>query len=67
MFSSSRCPDLQWGPYSASYLMGTGALSPGVKRPGLEADHSPPASAEVKENVDLYIHSPIRLHGLVLN
>jgi hypothetical protein len=27
----------------------------------------PPASAEVKKNVDLYIHSPIRLHGVVLN
>jgi hypothetical protein len=24
------------------------ALSPGVKRPGREADHSPPTSAEVK-------------------
>jgi hypothetical protein len=29
----------------------------GVKRPGL-ADHSSPSSAEVKECVDLYIHSP---------
>jgi hypothetical protein len=28
----------------------------GVKRPGHEADHSPP-SAEVKECVELYIHS----------
>jgi hypothetical protein len=26
-----------------------GALSPGVKRPGREADHSPPASAKVKD------------------
>jgi hypothetical protein len=26
-----------------------GALSPGVKRPGHEADHSPPTSAEVKK------------------
>jgi hypothetical protein len=26
-----------------------GALSIGVKRPGREADHSPPSSAEVKE------------------
>jgi hypothetical protein len=26
-----------------------GALSPGVKRPGREADHSIPASAEVKK------------------
>jgi hypothetical protein len=42
-------------------------LSPRVKRPGREADHSPPTSAEVKKNMDLYIHSPIRLHGVVLN
>jgi hypothetical protein len=28
--------------------MDTWALSPEVKRPGLEADHSPPCSAEVK-------------------
>jgi hypothetical protein len=37
------------GVHPTSYLMGTGALSPGVKRPGREADHSPPASAEVKK------------------
>jgi hypothetical protein len=29
--------------------MGTGGLSPAVKRPGREADHSPPASAKVKK------------------
>jgi hypothetical protein len=51
-------PPIQWVP---------GALSPGVKRPGREADHSPPASAEVKKNVGLHIHSPICLHGVVLN
>jgi hypothetical protein len=34
------------------------ALSLGVKRSGREADHSPPSSAEVKECVELYIHSP---------
>jgi hypothetical protein len=33
-------PPIQWVP---------GALSPGVKRPGREVDHSPPASAEVKK------------------
>jgi hypothetical protein len=32
-----------------------------------EADHSPPSSAEVKEWVELYLHSPIRLHGVVLS
>jgi hypothetical protein len=35
-----------------------GALSLGVKRPGREADHSPPSGAEVKECVELYLHSP---------
>jgi hypothetical protein len=34
-------PHIQWVP---------GALSLGVKRPGREADHSPPSSAEVKES-----------------
>jgi hypothetical protein len=55
------------GAHPASYPMGTGAFSPGVKRPGLEADHSPPTSAEGQENVGLYVHSHIRLPGVVLN
>jgi hypothetical protein len=33
-------PPIQWAPE---------ALSLGVKRPGREADHSPPSSAKVKE------------------
>jgi hypothetical protein len=33
------------------------ALSLGVKRPGREADHSPPSSAEVEECVELHLHS----------
>jgi hypothetical protein len=49
-------PPIQWLP---------GALSLEVKRPGRETDHSPPSSAEVKECVELYFHSPIRLHGVV--
>jgi hypothetical protein len=36
----SNQPPIQWVP---------GALSLGIKRPGREADHSPPSSAEVKE------------------
>jgi hypothetical protein len=51
-------PPIQWVP---------GALSLGLKRPGREADHLPPSSAEVKECVELYLHSPIRLHGVALN
>jgi hypothetical protein len=40
---------IQWVP---------GALSLGVKRLGREADHSSPSSAEIKECVELYLHSP---------
>jgi len=47
------------GAHPASYPMG-------VKRPGREADHSPPSSAEVKKCVEVYVHSPIRLHVMVL-
>jgi hypothetical protein len=46
------------GTHPASYPMGTGGFSPEVKQMDREADHSPPTSAEVKKNVDLYIHSP---------
>jgi hypothetical protein len=43
-FSSSPCVQ------TAYYPMGTGGSFPGVKRgrPGRDADHSPPSSAEVK-------------------
>jgi hypothetical protein len=42
----------------------TGALSLGVKRPDVEADHSPPSRVEVK-NVCSYNSPPlIRLHGV---
>jgi hypothetical protein len=51
-------PPIQWVP---------GALFLGVKRPGREADHSPPSSAEVNECAELYFHTPIRLHGVVLS
>jgi hypothetical protein len=50
-------PPIQWVP---------GSPSLGVKRPGREADQSPPSSAEIRECVELYLHSPIRLHGVVL-
>jgi hypothetical protein len=37
------------GAHLSSYTIGNGAHSPGVKRPGSEAHHSPPTSAEVKK------------------
>jgi hypothetical protein len=44
-----------------------GALFLGIKQPGSEDDHSTPSNAEVKECMDLYLHSPIHLHGVVLS
>jgi hypothetical protein len=38
-----------------------------VKWPGREDDHSSSSSAEIKELVELYLHSPIRFHGVVLS
>jgi len=42
-------PPIQWVP---------GAISLQVERPGREADHSPPSSAEIKDYVGLYLHFP---------
>jgi len=36
------------GAHPACYPLGTGALSRGVRRPGRDADHSPPSSAKIK-------------------
>jgi hypothetical protein len=44
------------GAHAASYPVGTGALSLGVKQLGHEADHSPIYSAEAKECMELYLH-----------
>jgi len=52
--------------HPASYKMVIRGSFPGVKRPEREADHLPLSSTEVKEWVELYLHSPIRLHGVVL-
>jgi len=49
---STKLP-IQWVP---------GALSPGVRRPGSEADHSPPSSVEVN-NAWSHAYTP---HGVVL-
>jgi hypothetical protein len=48
-FSSSPCVQTGSGAHLASYPMGTGGPFPGGKaRPGRDADHSPPSSADVK-------------------
>jgi hypothetical protein len=64
-FSLHHCVQNDSGSHPASYPMGNRGFFPGVKRPGRKADHSPPSSAEVKECMELYLHSPIRLHGMM--
>jgi hypothetical protein len=67
------------GPTQPPLQQVAGALSPGGNRPGREADHSPPCSAEVK-NAWIYTYTPqyvfaarclvklwIRLHEMVLS
>jgi hypothetical protein len=46
------------GPTQPPSQWVTRALSLGIKRPEREVGHSPPSSAEVKECVELYLHSP---------
>jgi hypothetical protein len=55
IFSTSSRPAL--GPTQPPIQWVAGALSPGVKRPRCEADHSPPTSAEVKK-MWLYTSTP---------
>jgi len=60
-----HCIQTDSGVHPASYSMGTGALSPGVKQPGHEADHSPLPSDEVKNAWCYTSTHPVCLHGLL--
>jgi hypothetical protein len=53
------------GPTQSSIQWVLGAISPGIKRPGCEADHSTPSSAEVKDACSYTSTPSIRLHGVV--
>jgi hypothetical protein len=58
-FSSGLCAQPGSGAHPASCTMGTGGSFPGGKaRPGRDAEHSPPSSAEVKKEQELYLLSP---------
>jgi hypothetical protein len=51
------------GAHPASYPMGTGGPFPGSKsRPGNDSDHSPPSSAEVNNEQEVYNSPPRCLH-----
>jgi hypothetical protein len=54
------------GPTQLPIQWVTGALSLGVKRPGHEANNSPPSTTEVKNAWSCTSTAPIRRHGMVL-
>jgi hypothetical protein len=57
IFLLSTPSRLVLGPTQPPIQCVQGALSPGIKRPGREADHSPPSNAEVK-NTWIYTCTP---------
>jgi hypothetical protein len=65
IFSKSSRPAL--GSTQPPIQSVPGTFSPGVKRSGSEADPLTSSLCRGQENVNLYVHSHIRLHGAVLN
>jgi hypothetical protein len=58
-FSSNLCVQTGSGAHPASCTVGTGGSFPwGKARPERDADHSPPSSAEVMNELELYFLSP---------
>jgi hypothetical protein len=58
-FYSNLCAQTRSGTHPASCTMGTGGPIPEAKaRPGRDADHSPPSSAEVRNEQELYSSPP---------
>jgi hypothetical protein len=55
------------GAHPGSYTMGKRGSFPGGKAAGAWSWPLNPSSAEVKEWMEIYLHSPIRLHGVVLS
>jgi hypothetical protein len=63
-FSFPQRPDRIWGPFCLLSPGYRGLCPPRIKRQGREADHSPPSRSRM---VELYLHCPICLHGILLN
>jgi hypothetical protein len=66
VLSCNLCVQTGFGAHPASCTMATGGPFHGGKaRPGRDADHSPPSSAEVVNEYELYILSPSASIGVL--
>jgi len=66
MYARNKIVRPALGPIQPTFQWVPGALTPRVKRPGRESNHSPPSSSGFK-NVWSYTCTPtIRLYGVVL-
>ena len=59
-----RTPESCKGTHPSASWKGTGGSFPGVKRPGHEVGHSPPPSAEAKNEWSWTSNAPICLQGV---
>jgi hypothetical protein len=62
-FSSSLCVQTRSEVHPASYTMGTGGPFPGIKHGREVTLTTHPSSAKVKNEKELYLLSPLRLHS----
>jgi hypothetical protein len=65
-FSLLSCVQTESGATQPPIQCVPGAFSPVEKWHGREADHLPPSSASLGM-VELYLHSPVRINGVVIN
>jgi len=64
LFTTVSRPALRPTELPIQFVPGYNAL--GIKRSERETEHLPTSIAEVKECVELYLHSPIRLHAQLI-
>jgi hypothetical protein len=67
IFLFATAPNPALGPTQPPIKWVPRALSPVIRQPKRDADHSPPSSAEVKNAWSYTSTPPIRLHGVVLS
>jgi len=66
IFSSPKCPDLHWGPWSLLFNRNQCSFL-GVNLQGCQVNQTPPFSAGVKNELSYTSSPPIYLHGVAMD